>query len=99
MMRGGQQRVTQDAVSIGLGLVALLALVWIWRRSRWMAGETDRLLDELARERKAQQELWTKSAALDRALRESEREVRNLRRFTPAHMASTATREEKRGQN
>ena len=90
---------TQGVVSIGLGLAALLALVWIWRRSRWMAGETDRLMDELARERKAQQELWTKSAALDRALRESEREVRNLRRFVPARTASAATREENWRQN
>lgn len=89
----------QDVISIGLGLAALLSLVWIWRRSRWLARESDRLLDELEKERKAKQELGTKNASLDRALRESEREVRNLRKFVPARMASAVTREENWRQN
>ena len=89
----------QDVVSIGMGLAALLALLWVWWRSRWLAGESDRLLDELAKERKAKQDLGTTNAALDRALRESEREVRNLRKLVPARGASVATREEHWRQN
>lgn len=89
----------QDVVSIGLGVGALLALVWVWWRARWLAGESDRLLDELAKERKAKQELGTTNTALDRALRESEREVKSLRKFVPAHGASVATREENWRQN